>query len=363
MKQILVDANFTPFAGGHGGNRRSAQIAELVAQAKLEVNPLTQKILKTPLSRVVATAKSIVSLDTIRLMAHPQIQLGLEPREIAKFGYHQQTYRNAMMQHHREKLLLWETTKHFVAPYVAESLGFNVIAVPHELGAFSLKAKDFHRHFSVEVAALAKAQAVFCIDRSEQWLLKLKGINAHFLPYYPPQSILEKLLTLRKVREASCKPERFLILGSASNTPTRLGMIEQLKWLQNIRKTVEFQVDIAGYGTEQLAAHCHSPDFFVHGTVTDEQLNCLMIQSKAALIHQTTAVGALTRIPELLLAGIPVIANNIACRSAFHYSGTYCYDDEAELAELITKPLTVPEILARPRVAEQRFIQTLHQLS
>jgi hypothetical protein len=76
----------------------------------------------------------------------------------------------------------------------------------------------------------------------------------------------------------------------------------------------------------------------------------------AVLIYQEAGVGALTRIPEMLIAGILVIANSNTCRSAYNYDGIYCYDDDYELIKLMESELGLPEILPRPVEAERRFI-------
>ena len=46
-----------------------------------------------------------------------------------------------------------------------------------------------------------------------------------------------------------------------------------------------------------------------------------MVRAQLALCFQPGATGALTRIPDLLLAGIPVIANSIAARSYYNLPG------------------------------------------
>jgi glycosyltransferase involved in cell wall biosynthesis len=214
----------------------------------------------------------------------------------------------------------------------------------------------------IEIKQLAKADAIFCISREERWLLNQFGIKADFLPYYPPEPILSQLLTVRKARKHSVQ-NRFLILGTAHNPPTFLGMIKQIQDLQKIRQTTEFKVDIAGYGTEKLKQYCNRPSLIFHGTVESQKLNELLTNAKAVLIYQEAGVGALTRIPEMLIAGIPVIANGNACRSAFSYSGLYSYDDDDELAELMGKRLDIPSILPRPVAAEKRFISCLKKLA
>ena len=122
-------------------------------------------------------------------------------------------------------------------------------------------------------------------------------------------------------------------------------------------------MDIAGYGTEVLAEYCQQANFNLIGSVAPEKLNYLLSNTQAILVHQQAGVGALTRIPEMLIAGIPVIANANACRSAFGYSGVHCYDTQEELEALMKNHLEVPPIIPRPHAAEKRFIDRLTELS
>jgi hypothetical protein len=82
----------------------------------------------------------------------------------------------------------------------------------------------------------------------------------------------------------------------------------------------------------------------------------------AVLIYQEAGVGALTRIPEMLIAGILVIANSNTCRSAYNYDGIYCYDDDYELIKLMKSKLDLPKVLPSPIEAERRFIDCLNAI-
>ncbi|NJL11155.1 MAG: glycosyltransferase family 4 protein [Calothrix sp. SM1_7_51] len=216
-------------------------------------------------------------------------------------------------------------------------------------------------NFKYEITNLAKADKIFSISREEQWLLKLYGIDNDFLPYYPPKEILNFLLDVRKARKISEK-KRFLIIGTANNNPTIQGMIEQIQWLTSIKKEANFEIDIAGYGTEKLKEYCCDSTINIIGSVDSKELHNLLVNAKAVLVHQKMGTGALTRIPETIIAGIPVIANSSACRSAFNYSGVYCYEDKSELLNLICKKLDIPEILLPPIEAENRFLNYILSL-
>jgi glycosyltransferase involved in cell wall biosynthesis len=356
-KSILQDSHFENDANGHGGDRRTLQITELIHTAGLSI----EKVRKTDLSRISKYLEGISFL-----MKYPSYMTS-SFRWIGECGYESLSYKNILREHLGSKLLVWEATSHTLASCVAKNSGYKVMALSHNLeslvsGPFDqLDLGKLLKKFSNEIQALAQSDAVFCISREEQWLLKLCGVDADFLPYYPPVFILERLLELR-YRRISPERKKFLIVGTALNPPTLAGMLQQLDLLKKIRGDINFDVDIAGYGTEQLAEYCDHQSFNLLGAIKPQELDILMLNAKAVLVHQKAGVGALTRIPEMIIAGVPVIANSNACRSALHYSGVYCYDSAAELVALMKSDLPVPELLQRPIMAEQRFVDCLRSL-
>lgn len=356
---LLVDTFFTTNANGHGGDHRTAQIAELIAKANLETTPFSRTILKSAQSRSIAAIKAVIAPATWKFIAKHHLKINPAFRSIAFCGFQRQLYQRVLQQHTGSKVLIWEATKNYVAPFVAAEQHFKVIAFPHNLEALVPGQGAIFENFETEVRALVKADWVFCISREEEWLLRTKGANAHYLPYYPPQPVLEQFLKVRAARQNPDR-DRFLIHGNANNPPTRNGMIEQIAWLKKVRETLPFEVDIVGYGTEKLKDYCDSAaDFVVHGSVSPDQLQAFLTSTKAALIHQVPTSGALTRIPELLVAGIPVIANRNAARSTSEYAGVYQYEDWIELAELMSRSLSCPEMLDRPIAHEKRVIDCL----
>lgn len=359
---ILVDSFSLTASYAHGGYHRTQQIAELVEQANFRVVPFQRRILATKRERISAGLAALFNPTTFQFVLKHQLKIRPSASSIAFCGFQRQLYRSVLQQHSEPKLLIWEATKNYVAPYVAAELGFRSIALPQNLESLACGQDIYPEGFETEIESFAKASAVFCIAREEAWLLNLKGINAQFLPYYPPRDRFEQLLQVRQQRQHAVQ-SYFLILGSASHPPTREGMIEQIEWLKRIQPTQPFVVHIAGRNTETLASFCDHPDFVLHGSVSEDQLTQLLIHAKAILIHQKAGGGAITRIPDMLIAGMPVIANGHACRSAFDYAGVYCYDDTIELQSRISQTLEKPEIPPRPTAAEKRFINCLVELA
>lgn len=358
--RIVADIPFSEGIHGHGGDHRTAQLLGLLQQAGIEPSALSPPSIAKQTNPYVAAIAAILSPKTLHFIVKHQLKIARTLAAIAFCGFQRQAFERAMLQHTGDKVMLWESIKYYMVPYVAEECQFKTIAVPHNVDCL-LSGANAYRSLETEIEALAKADAVFCIAREEQWFLKLKGVQADYLPYYPPEALARQLLAIRESRTAA-NQENFLILGSAGNEPTFLGMLEQLRWIQQIQADLDFQIDVVGFDTERLSPHLHDPRVQIHGAVSSERLNQFLRRAKAALVHQQAGIGALTRIPELLLAGIPIIANSSACRSAFSYSGLYCYEQPHELAELMTKSLPMPEAPPRPVLAEQRFLTCLKQL-
>jgi hypothetical protein len=169
------------------------------------------------------------------------------------------------------------------------------------------------------------------------------------------------LLGIRARRRAAT-PTRLLLLGSIGNPPTAAGMRELLHLLGSLPGGRALPVDIAGFGTEALAPHLIGTSYRLHGSVNQELLADLLVQAKVLLAHQTAAAGALTRIPEMLCAGVPVVANPVAARSATELPGVHIYDSTAGLEELIHLHFESPPVPEKPVHAEQLLIQELAAL-
>ncbi len=362
---ILRDTYFKVDPNGDGGYRRTSQIDELIRSAEFGISDIVKNL---PLS---STSRWSRYINGIRMIVKHRFKIYPSYKMIGYCGYLYQKYQQALNQHRGKKILLWEENReqYYMIPYAAKDADFQIIAAPHNLESLFLENIDHFTHKSLpdslknEIKHLSLADVVFCISREEQWLLKLFGIDADFLPYYPPQSVLSNLLKVRQLRQPT-QENKFLILGTAGNRITKMGIIELIKLLKIIQNKIEFKVDIAGYGTEILKKHCDDINLItLHGTVEPEKLNQLLISTKAVLIYQRSGVGALTRIPEMLIAGIPVIANSNACRSAFGYHGVYCYDNLDELAELMSRKLDSTSVPQRPKKAEKRFIDCLKKMA
>lgn len=357
MESILLDTIHFGKSSLDGGTRRSNQLVELIGRAGFGVKLLPGQA--GVLER---------HLRGLELLLARGFRLRPTRLRLANAGRAYAAFKRALADLEGPRLLIWETTYRHVAAHLAGRLGCRLIAVPANLESLVPGQADPYTgakglaSLSRELQLLSRADAVFTISREEEWLLRTLGVEAWYLPYFPAAPLEEHLIEVRGARKGVART-RFLVLGSAVNPPTRSGTIALLADLHEFRGRMPFAVDIVGAGTEQLAPSVTHDDFTVHGAVSPEKLDHLLLSARAAIVHQAPSSGALTRIPELLLAGIPVLANENACRSAWTYPGLYPYADGAGLQALMASDQPEPPRPERPARAEQRFIDCIRRFA
>jgi len=236
-----------------------------------------------------------------------------------------------------------------------------ILALPQNLE--SLVDDDRHNSFGrdgpwrigEEIAQLAKCDAVFTISWEEYWLLKNTGCKVFLLPYYPPKVLLPVLHDLRRRRSS---PGAFhFLFGTAENPPTLEGMQEFLRRYVQLPKRKRRPLIVAGHGTDRLKAFADGRDVQILGRVTPAQLDGLMVQAGCLVVHQARGAGALTRIVEALVAGVPTIVNPMASRSVSQYNGVYTWRHVEELEHLLERDLPMPPVPSRPEQFEAEFIR------
>lgn len=355
MSTVLRHTLFPGRTDGHGGFRRSAQIAELANAAGVTLAELTLRY---------DLPKWRARLTGLRVTLAGEIEHTYESSPWLN-GALALAWSHALANHAGVKVFLWENTREFALPTFARRHGFKVIAVPHNLESFvdsavlNREPKRFARTVRAELTSLAAADHVFCIAREDQWLLRAAGIAADYLPYFPPHALRGWLESVR-LRRACATAKHFLVTGTAGNTPTADGMRVQLRCLRELGPRLP-PVVVAGYGTEMLAAEFAGTPIVFRGEVSQDELAALLVETRAVLVHQESGTGALTRIPEMLLAGIPVIANRHAARSTADFTGVAIYDSPSEFGALLESPAPVVALPSEPAADFRRFHNTLRR--
>jgi hypothetical protein len=287
-------------------------------------------------------------------------------RRLSNGGYELSILTEALQSHQGPRLMAWETTTNLMVPRVATYFGFKVIGLPQNLELMKPNADEFFigrrgaAAIQREVAELSKCAAVVTISREEQWYLRLQGIDARFLRYFPPISYVPELLEVRRRRLAKIK-DAFLIIGTTLYPPTFASMQAQLRDLQETGATNRHKFVVAGWGTERFRNHV-GPNIVIRGALSQDDLWDLLASVKGVVLHDLPTTGVLTRIPDFLVAGIPIIANEMASRSAWWYTGVHTYKDAEELKCLLDSDLPIPPVPERPEQEEEAFGNLVRRL-
>ena len=287
-------------------------------------------------------------------------------------GYRMFFYRDGLARHRGARLLLWETTYDSILPTLARRAGYRIVALPHNLeslvseAAFADPRHDVVGGLAAEIGRLKLADAVFTISREERWLLEARGLSPHYLRFHPDPVLTDACRRIRSDRLARARADGsvagpLLLIGSAFNPATERGMRWQLTQLRESGYLASDAV-VVGPQTETRLADFAAAGVSVLGSVAWETLAQQLAACSALLIHTVGGAGAVTRIPEALVAGVPVVANGNAARDQYETPGVHVYDDPAGFHALVQAPLPMPPPLPAPAAAEGRFQSELRRL-
>jgi hypothetical protein len=166
--------------------------------------------------------------------------------------------------------------------------------------------------FAGELGVLARCDERLFISKVEAGLVGGLGICSQYYPYVPTGAIRESLIRIRHQRSETGKVQRglFLMLGSAAHSSTW----ESFSWfIRNARDKGlprQAHVVVSGHHTERLLPPRVSiPGVELRGWLDQAELDELLVSAEAVLIPQTMGLGAVTRLPELACAGIPMITS------------------------------------------------------
>lgn len=366
MSSVLRHSHFPADPWGDGGSKRTAQISEI-----LKDNAISEEFYQPDITRIFQ--KKFSALEGIRLLSQHKIQSSLTKKALTQLGFNYYK-RQKTLAHYAQsfKLLLWESSRqqNYLMSYAAKDTGFKVIGLPHNLESlvtgqvsdFTGKAAPYW--FEEELQSLRQCDSIFTISREEQYLLKLFGLQAEFLPYYPPKEVVDFLDLIRLKRAMEAKTGMILLMGTAGNKPTFDGMLDRINFFDTNMKNSGLKLHVAGYLTENLLNHLPSnPDVILHGTVSNGKLAELMTQCTFAWIHQNISTGSLTKIPELMIAGVPVLLNADAARNFHNVKGVKVYEHADDCVEAMKSELPIPEAPERPLVHERIFIREIKRMA
>jgi hypothetical protein len=238
--------------------------------------------------------------------------------------------------------------------------GLRSLAFPHNIEALSSPGKSLlaqATELGSEIQSLAAASGVVTISPLDSTLLSLFGISSVVCPYWPAQDRLAELKAIR-ARRAGTTKTHVLIVGTAGHPPTGDGMRSQLDLLRRIPGLAPLPVVVVGYGTEALAADPIA-NVTVLGAVSWSRMQQLWAETAVAWVYQRSTTGAVTRLTDLCIAGVPTCCNREAVASVPGALDLTSYEDlahprwEAALETPVSDPSEA--IFAVQQAAERRI--------
>ena len=326
---------------GDGGQRRALQVVRLLKDYRLQhvclgVKDLPSSVLDYVCGRLLGrwNERTWQRFRRQRLTDGEYLKWSRERRLfVCLLRSAARRYARTLKSHEwRDRLVLVDDPI-FIHPLVRQikACGARMVAVCHNiesLNRWQVTPRGQQALFRKEIEALSLCDLVVTISREETVLLTGSGIDAIFLPYYPPSEAVPRLMRVRKRRQNTQKTS-LLLFGSSGNVATLDGMETVLRaWsAEHTGALQDLELHVAGFGTECLRERVPSVDGHVKflGSLCQEALEDELEQTRACICHQEEGSGALTRIMDMLVAGVPVLANHHAARSYHGVPGVVEY--------------------------------------
>lgn len=359
--KIIHYTQFLDNPYGNGAEKRASQIRDLLSNCQCDVLNFDELESRNQISK---WRKYKLGYDYLQFNKYPL----LSKTNIAKQGIEIERIYSKLDSIKGIKSLVFEFSRYSdnKVPYVASLLKVPIIGLPHNLESLVPFQKSLHTKkeglewLNEELNLLKFCNAIFTISREENWLLTLLNYKARYLPYFPTLEVEKYYLDIRSKRDVSEK-QFFLLLGTVSNPPTRQAFIDLIEYFND--NTLDHVVKICGFETESLKSQIAltNENIELVGSVNQDHLTNLLIHCKGLIINQRPSSGALTKISELQVAGIPTLANALALRSYYNIPGLYSYASLNDLKKLMEADnLYAPDIPFRNKEAADLFLEEVN---
>lgn len=253
-----------------------------------------------------------------------------------------------------------------LAPWCLNSLTQYLPQLVRGLGAAGTGTDTIRDRVSVRAAGAflgdelllhARADQSWLLSLVEQGLLRSLGASAEYVPFYPVGEAMAQLLRQRDRRSVdTIDPGLFVISGSLIHQNNLalsnfLATLDQRQLAQHARIAVVGFDDLPGH----LVRYFKGKIQFL-GRLEPVEFDNLLLRARAVLVPQIAGFGCLTRIPEMLAAGIPVLADAMTTSATGTVPGARYVASGANrwsnaMKELDGEPMVVPQSVIEPWIA------------
>lgn len=288
---------------GHGGGKRTAQITDSLMRCG-KLNSLERAL---TLGEKVRAGLRLPGLMW-RLRRYDLSQSGL--RAIGRWA--QLIYEANLSQPSAKYFIESNHGTGLIVALACAVLNIDFTLLPHNI-EFLVPSQHKLPFFKsalgerqAEILILQRATRVVTISEFDRAVVASLGGSAECVYYWPPVAESNDLARIRAAREgrSDMRSRRILCIGTMNNAPTRLSFSNGIRSVASSLGS-EWQIVVAGFGTEQLPAT--DSNVTILGEVTDAELDIILRDVDVAVIPVRQSSGLLTRLSILNCAGVPVV--------------------------------------------------------
>jgi hypothetical protein len=331
--KVFHVSHFAPATIGHGGVHRTLQLqhdlqavvgTSNVAAVNLELWSQSQreKGVRVVQSRVRRLRNRFASLrdNPFRLFSVPRYRTAIPFMTRGWIGPDFVThYAELVCKETGPRVCIIEHVMFGEIVELNEQLGIPTVSVCQNLESLDVGRFDWRKRGAVyrvttdlgnELRLLGRCAERLSMSKVEVGFLGGLGLECQYYPYVPVGPIRASLSAIRMRRaRGAIEPGLVALLGSAAHGVT----FDSMKWFVEAASEHGLpegvRVVAAGTDTDKLLAGREMvPGLTLRGWIGQPELDDLLARAVVAVIPQRSGFGALTRLPELACAGVPVIS-------------------------------------------------------
>ena len=262
-----------------------------------------------------------------------------------------------------------------LAPWCLNAVTQYLPPLAHALGAARKRTDTMRDRAAVRAAFAfqgdelllhARVERSWMLSQVEQGLLRSLGLPAEYFPFYPAGDAMAQLLKLRSRRSAATVDPGLFVISASPIPQNNLALADFLETLDGDRLGASVRIVVTGFDPRllDLSRYASAKVQFL-GRLDTAAFDELLVRARAVLVPQVAGFGCLTRIPEMLAAGIPVLADDMTTSAAGAVPGAiYIAPGKDRWAEAIKaisgEPAVIPLSVIEPWiVAAQRQAATV----
>ena len=169
--------------------------------------------------------------------------------------------------------------------------------------------KSIKYKYSLEIKGYKKASSIFTISEFDSAVLGCHQIKSKTFNYFPCEKDFQAIKEIKKLRDnrfTNKSKGHILLLGTIYNTPSRIGVLDAINYFNKQKILPSESCWIWNRNFKNYSSDCID----IIGSVTEQNLKELIINTKILIINQIETTGFLTKIIDFNLSGVPIICTS-----------------------------------------------------